>query len=171
MTEQHPAEIGGESNVNVGAPVQVAQTDEEWVRESVFTQQVMNTAQHFGWRPFHLRDRDSIHIVRGRGFPDLVMFRKDPDTGQTELVAAELKSRPGNDTDPNQKAWLEALDQHVFTRTWWPEDWDEIERVLRNGPANVDLSDETAPRFEPRRSVGQIPLNFGIVIAGLLGIH
>ena len=168
MSEQQPADTGEELRESTDGPVQVTQTDEEWVRERVFTQQVMNTAQHFGWRPFHLRDRDSRHIVRGRGFPDLVMFRKDPETGQTELVVAELKSRPGSEPDENQKTWLEALDQHVFTRTWRPEHWDEIERVLRNGPANVDLSGETEPRFEPRRSVGQIPLNFGIVIAGLL---
>ena len=125
---------------------------------------MIDEAHHHGWQPFHLRDRDSIHIVRGRGFPDLVMYRKDPDTGQTELLAAELKRGYDSELREEQVEWLEALRQHIPAYEWRPENWDEIESVLKDGP---DSNDATASRRPYRQSSSKLPANFGSVITNL----
>ena len=132
--------------------------------ERTFTEDVIETAQRHGWQTFHLRDRDSIHIVRGRGFPDLVMYRKDPETGDAELVAAELKRSYDVEPRDEQREWLSALDQHFPALTWYPEDWDEIERVLKDGPGSTRSVSRHAS--EPL-SESQIPRNFGTVITGI----
>ena len=132
--------------------------------ERTFTEDVIETAQRHGWQTFHLRDRDSIHIVRGRGFPDLVMYRKDPETGDAELVAAELKRSYDVEPRDEQREWLSALDQHFPALTWYPEDWDEIERVLKDGPGSTRPVNRHAS--EPL-SESQIPRNFGTVITGI----
>ena len=125
---------------------------------------MIDAAHHYGWQPFHLRDRDSIHIVRGRGFPDLVMYRKDPDTGQTELIAAELKRGYDVELREEQAEWLDALRQHIPAYEWRPEDWDEIESTLKEGPKN---GSSTTPRRERLRISSHIPANFGNVITNL----
>ena len=102
--------------------------------------------------------------MRGRGFPDLVMYRKDPDTGETELIAAELKRGYDSELREEQTEWLEALGQHIPAYEWRPENWDEIERVLKDGP-NADAI--PFQRSERRRGNGQIPANFGNVITNL----
>ncbi len=134
------------------------------IRESSFTDQVIDTAHHHGWQSFHLRDRDSVHIVRGRGFPDLVMYRRDPETGRTEMIAAELKRGYDRELLEEQTEWLEALGQHIPAYEWRPDDWEEIESVLRDGPKPTDA---TKPRKERRWSNSNIPANFGNVITNL----
>lgn len=124
---------------------------------------MIDAAHHYGWQPFHLRDRDSIHIVRGRGFPDLVMYRKDPTTDQIELIAAELKRGYDSELRAEQAEWLEALGQHIPAYEWRPENWDAIESVLRDGPE----SGKETPHGERRRSSGHLPSNFGNVITNL----
>lgn len=163
--EQELSGTGGEPGESAANPAQVAESPSRRVRESHFTDQVIDTAQHYGWRPFHLRDRDSIHIVRGRGFPDLVMYRVDADSGQTELLAAELKPGYHRELRVEQSGWLEALKQHIPAYEWRPENWEEIERVLQYGPA---MSDPAAVgRPERQRSRSQIPRNFPETISGL----
>ncbi len=130
----------------------------------MFTEQVIDEGHHHGWQSFHLRDRDSIHIVRGRGFPDLVMYRKNSDTGQTELIAAELKRGYDSELREEQTEWLEALKQHIPAYEWRPENWDEIESVLKDGPK---VEDAALSSREHRQSSGQIPANFGNVITNL----
>lgn len=125
---------------------------------------MIDEAHHHGWQPFHLRDQDSIHIVRGRGFPDLVMYRKDPDTGQTELLAAELKRGYDSELREEQVEWLEALRQHIPAYEWRPENWDEIESVLKDGP---NSNDATAARRPYRQNSSQLPANFGCTITNL----
>lgn len=125
---------------------------------------MIDAAHHYGWQPFHLRDRDSINIVRGRGFPDLVMYRKDSDTGQTELIAAELKRGYDTELREEQAEWLDALKQHIHAYEWRPEDWDTIEGILKDGPS---LDSETTPRNERRRGGSYLPANFGNVITNL----
>ena len=164
MSEQQPTASGAEPGGNVIGVVLVEQSQSYRVRERTFTNQVIDTAHHHGWQPFHLRDRDSIHIVRGKGFPDLVMYRKDPKTGETELIAAELKRGYDSELREEQTEWLEALRQHIPAYEWRPEDWDEIESVLKDGPG---ASDEPARREERRWSNSQIPANFGNVITNL----
>ena len=132
--------------------------------ERTFNEDVIEVAQLHGWQTFHLRDWDSIHIVRGRGFPDLVMYRKDPETGNTELVAAELKRSYAAELRDEQQEWLTALGQHFPAFAWYPEDWDEIERILKDGPGNARSMSR-----HPSEPLGesQIPRNFGTVITGI----
>ncbi len=129
--------------------------------ERFFQNQAHDVAAHYGWRPFHLRDRDSIHIVRGRGFPDLMMWRKNHETGEIDLLAAELKRDEESTLFPEQQEWIKALGQHIPTYTWRPSDWDEIEDVLLNGTSGRGY---TAGHSVPPSVVGPIPYNFGDVI-------
>ena len=130
----------------------------------MFTDQVIEAAHHYGWQSFHLRDRDSINIVRGRGFPDLVMYRKDPDTGRTELIAAELKRGYDSELREEQAEWLVALGQHIPAYEWCPENWGEIETILKDGP---ESDSSTTSRPERRWSSSPVPANFGNVITNL----
>ena len=123
-------------------------------------------AAHYGWRAFHLRDRDSIHIVRGRGFPDLVMWRKNYDTGQIDMLAAELKRDLESELRPEQEEWIEALGQHIPAYTWRPENWDEIEGILRDGTARYASPDGRTIAL-PRTS-SPIPYNFADVITNTI---
>ena len=95
------------------------------------------------------------------------MYRKNPQSDQFEMVAAELKR--GYDSEPReeQEEWLEALGQYIpNTYTWRPENWDEIESVLQYGRLNKDAERPTAP---PRpRSPSPIPVNFGLTIKGII---
>ena len=163
MREQQP-------DKNIAADVGVSDTSNvermrpRPVLERFFNNDVIDVAEQHGWRTYHLRDRDSIHIVRGRGFPDLVMFRKDPDTGVVDLLAAELKRDTQSAVRPEQEEWLEALGQHIFTRTWRPENWDEIEDVLQNGTSGHSSS----PKQERVSVRSPIPANFRGVIQDII---
>ena len=168
MTQRQPNDAGfDESADEVG---QVAHNQPRSELERFFQNEAHDVAAHYGWRPFHLRDRDSIHIVRGRGFPDLVMWRKDYETGKIDLLAAELKrdARPEDkpsQVTPEQKEWVEALGQHIPTYIWRPENWDEIERILRHGTREYSRSAEqpSTPRID-----SPIPYNFGDVITNIV---
>ena len=136
--------------------------------ERTFTEDVIEMAHRHGWRPFHLRDRDSIHIVRGRGFPDLVMYRRDPETGTAELVAAELKRDYATELRDEQQGWLTALNQHFPAFTWRPGDWDEIERVLIDGPEKArPVGRQPSELLPESRLHSQIPRDFRTVIDGI----
>ena len=141
--------------------VRVEQAEQRAEPERFFQDEAHDVAAHYGWRPFHLRDRDSIHIVRGRGFPDLMMWRKDYETGQIDLLAAELKRDEESTLFPEQQEWIEALGQHIPTYTWRPNDWDEIEDVLLNGTTGHRNS---AGQTAAPRTTSSIPYNFGDVI-------
>ena len=137
------------------------------IGERTFTEQVIDAAHHFGWTPFHLRDRESVHIVRGRGFPDLVLYRNCPDTGTYQLIVAELKrSRSYGPTD-EQRAWLAALGSHIPTFTWRPEDWDQIDDLLREGPEPGRGGSWIDASTEGLRKHGRFPVNFNSVITCL----
>lgn len=135
--------------------------------ERDFGEDIFEEAHRHGWQPYHLRDRDSRHIVRGRGFPDLVMYRIDAETGRSELVAAELKKSREHQPDPEQKEWLSALGQHFRVFEWYPEDWEEIDQVLRDGPNGVDVSGQSSMLRSGSTVTSQIPRNFGTVIKGI----
>ena len=81
-------------------------------------------------------------------------------------MAAELKR--GYDSEPreDQEEWLEALGQHIPAYTWRPENWDEIENVLRDGPASAGATRPTASQLP--RSGSPIPRNFGPTINGII---
>ena len=166
MVEHRPETTETETDGGAADAVQVNQAQPRSEPERFFNNEAHDVAAHYGWRPFHLRDRDSIHIVRGRGFPDLVMWRKNYETGQIDLLAAELKrdAKPADKPrqfGPGQEEWIEALRQHIPTYVWRPKDWDEIEHILRNGTEGHP-STPLAP--DVPRSVSPIPYNFGDVI-------
>lgn len=105
--------------------------------EAEFTAQVIQLARHHGWRSAHFRpgiDRRGNWQTSvqgdGKGFPDLVLVRARTKS----KLAAELKVG-SNQVTPEQHAWLqdfEAVGVPAFT--WSPADWQEIEKVLRDGP-------------------------------------
>jgi len=105
------------------------------MRESEFQLQVIEYAQIHKWRVAHFRPgrvlRGGKEIYEtpigadGRGFPDLLMLRGE------RAIVAELKIPP-NDTTPEQDDWLKSFNAaHVTAVVWRPDDWPEIERVLR----------------------------------------
>lgn len=138
------------------------------VREREFNDQVINEAKSNGWRPYHLRDWDSRHIVSGRGFPDLVMFRQDEETGATEFVVAELKRGHDSKLSPEQRDWFCAFQAQLPTFEWRPEDWDTIRAVLKDGP-EIESADQTRRlQSESRRIDSPFPANFVSTMSNLL---
>lgn len=157
MSQQQPTAGGAVSLHKVDSPI----SNDRTPRELHFTQEVIDTAQHYGWHLFHLRDRESAAIVRGRGFPDLVMYRGD------QLIIAELKRDESSQLSADQVGWLDAFRPHVPAYEWRPRDWDEIENVLRLGTA-IKSDDTTHPPARSSLSGGQIPRNFRSIIQGLV---
>ena len=90
--------------------------------EREFLQTVRELARIFGWAEYHTWH--SLHSPSG--FPDLVLV-KPP-----RVIFAELKVGKRQPT-PAQREWLNLLSQcpGVECYLWYPEDWDEIQRVLR----------------------------------------
>ena len=90
--------------------------------EAQFQQQYCALAQMLGWRIF----RQRYALGADPGWPDVVALRG------TRIVAAELKAQRGRVTDA-QTDWIAAFNMldggegHL----WWPQDIDEITRVLR----------------------------------------
>lgn len=102
--------------------------------EADFQEWVIDAAHKHGWKVAHFR---GVRIQRadgstyyqtpvqadGKGFPDLVLVRD-------RVIFAELKRENGK-PDPNQEAWLAAL--QVAGANWYvwkPRDRDLILRVL-----------------------------------------
>lgn len=138
------------------------------VREREFNAQVINEAKSNGWRPYHLRDWDSRHIVSGRGFPDLVMFRQDEETGATEFVVAELKRGHDSELSPEQKDWFRAFRAQLPTFEWRPEDWDTIRAVLKYGPKGMGADQSPRTQNESRRIDSPFPANFVSTMSNLV---
>ncbi len=156
MSQQQPPVTGAESRRKEDPSIPTERSS----REQHFTQEVIDKAQHYGWQPFHLRDRESAAIVRGRGFPDLVMFRGD------QLIIAELKRDEASQLSADQVGWMDAFRQHVPAYEWRPRDWDEIESVLKHG-AEIRNDGMTPPPARKFLSSSQMPKNFHTAIQGL----
>lgn len=100
------------------------------VTEAGFTYTVIQYARLQGWRVCHFRPAMTSKGWRtavqgdGKGFPDLVLCRRGV------LIFAELKVGSRKLT-VEQQYWLGALAMtgHLAT-VWYPDQWDEIERVL-----------------------------------------
>lgn len=98
--------------------------------ERHFTDRVKRYATRGGWLPYHtLRAKGS-----DPGFPDLVLLRVP------RLVVAELKVPPNTHPSDWQEVWLAGwrtlallsgphLSIEVFL--WTPDQWSDVERVLR----------------------------------------
>jgi RecJ-like exonuclease len=129
------------------------------ISEEQFLKQVMQLAKLRGWKTAHFRPaREKCKPCRGtgkvlggkcpmckgsgdswrtavqgdgKGWPDLVLTKKG------RMIVAELKrSRKECPTD-EQYQWLqefewiaEAAPAWIFVRTWAPEDWPEIQKLL-----------------------------------------
>ena len=133
--------------------------EQQYKLEKHFTSDVISFAERQGWTTFHLRDRNHASIVRGKGFPDLIMYRKDADTGGMDLIAAELKRDANSELREEQRKWINALGCRIPAYTWRPDDWADIEAVLignsasRIGDPSIVTTPSNAyeysmPRFE-----------------------
>lgn len=107
--------------------------------EAAFTRDVLHLAKLRGWRRAHFRpgmDRRGKWKTAvqgdGAGFPDLVLIRVWPAV--PAMLVAELKVGRNKKTTA-QSEWLIAFaNAGVAAYTWYPSDWDEIEKTLLDGP-------------------------------------
>ena len=155
MTEQQRVAPMGESDETGNDAVRLEQPRSR--PERFFNADVNRDAVHNGWRPFHV---DRFRVVRGRGFPDLVMFRQHPETGSYEMLVAELKRDVDSEFGEGQEEWLEAFKQMGITTKVWrgdsPEDRDELYDILQNGTAGH----ESITKLAPERTGSPIPADF-----------
>lgn len=94
----------------------------DWrTNESAFRAKVVKEAEARGWRVAWTWS--SQHSPKG--WPDLVLCRPP------RFEVAELKLVTGR-VSQAQKIWLEELaDCGIAAHLWTPDDWDQIERILR----------------------------------------
>ena len=155
MKELRPIATDGEPDETVDDAIRLEQPRPR--PERFFNADVNRDAVHNGWRPFHV---DRFRVVRGRGFPDLVMFRQHPETGSYEMLVAELKRDVDSEFGEGQEEWLEAFKQMGITTKVWrgdsSDDRDELYDILRNGTAGH----ESVTKLLPDRSDSPIPANF-----------
>jgi hypothetical protein len=116
------------------------------MRESDWQEQIVGrTRDHegiairTGWQTLHVRagassrGRWSVPVSGSlaKGWPDLILVRPG------RRIAAELKVRPRVPT-PEQLHVLAILDAAGFeTFVWYPEDFEEVVRVLTDGRVSV----------------------------------
>ena len=161
MTEQSQIDDGPESNGAANAFVPPTPVPPHSDREWLFNREVHEHAIHHGWRPFHV---DRFRVVRGRGFPDLAMFRQNPETGRFEMLVAELKRDATSEFVEGQEDWLEAFSQMGITTKVWrgdnPDHRDEMYNIIESGTAGQ----ENVTKLTPTVPNSPIPPNFGVVI-------
>ena len=158
MAEQQTVSTNRESGNDA---VRVNHSEPTSDREWFFNREVHEHAIHHGWRPFHV---ERFRVVRGRGFPDLAMFRQHPETGEFEMLVAELKRDATSEFSEGQKDWLEAFKQMGITTKVWrgdnPDDRREMYDIIEAGTADHDSVTE----LPTVRSNSPIPANFGVAI-------
>lgn len=105
--------------------------------------------------------------MRGAGFPDLAMFRKNPETGTFEMLVAELKRDANSEFGEGQEEWLEAFRQMGITTKVWhgdsADDLAEMYELIEKGTAGHDSVTEIAPRVP-----SQIPANFAVLMGNTI---
>ena len=161
MTDQGPIDDRTKPNGNLDADVSMEQTRPHFTREWFFGREVHEHAIHHGWRPFHV---EGFRVVRGRGFPDLAMFRQDPETGSFEMLVAELKRNASSELSEGQEDWLAAFKQMgITTKVWRADNQDDLKEmysIIEKGTAEHDSMTELPPAV----STSPIPANFGVAI-------
>lgn len=119
-----------------------------FVSEAQWQETVIAAAEACGWQWFCLPDwmyRNGIQQARRNprrgyrwpkpGFPDLVLMRPDPATGQARTLFVELKAQAGT-VRPEQRAWLAGLRASgLDVRVWRPADWPTVLATLRGEEA------------------------------------
>ena len=133
-------------------------------REWFFNREVCEYATQRGWRPFHV---EGFRRVRGAGFPDLAMFRKDEKTGKVEMLVAELKRDADSEFGEGQKDWLEAFKEMGITTKVWrgdnSQDLTEMYDIIEKGTAGHD-----SVTAIPIPAPAPIPTNFGAVMTNTI---
>ena len=161
MAEQPPATTGGPADINANEPALVETPQTLFPREWFFNREIHEHAIHHGWRPFHT---EGFRVVRGRGFPDLAMFRQHPETGDFEMLVAELKRNANSEFVDGQRDWLEAFKQMgITTRVWVgdnPADLREMYDIIESGTDGY----QSVTDLSIAGSNSPIPANFGVVI-------
>ena len=163
MTEQQPPAAGGEPQSDGGIPV-VEMSRPFFSNEWFFNREVHQYATHHGWRPFHV---DGFSVRRGRGFPDLAMFRKNEETDEYEMLVAELKRDANSEFGEGQEEWLEAFRQMgMTTKIWFGDsetDLAEMYDVIEKGTSGH----ESVTRLPPAPS-SPIPARFRDVMTNII---
>ena len=101
--------------------------------------------------------------MRGAGFPDLAMFRKNAETGTFEMLIAELKRDANSEFGEGQQEWLEAFRQMGITTKVWrgdsADDLAEMYEIIEKGTAGHDSVTAITPSVP-----SQIPGNFDVAM-------
>ena len=106
------------------------------ILEAEFQKTVTQFAMLSGWMIYHTHRSDRSES----GFPDLVLV-KSPRVVFAELKRDGRKLTKGR-LNRSKTRWLTGQDEWaaalrgcpgVEYYTWWPTDWDQIERVLQGG--------------------------------------
>lgn len=164
MTVQQPDERT-EADEGVDSAHNISQTKRDTDREWFFNREVHEEAVQHGWRPFH---HEGLRVVRGMGFPDVAMFRQHPETGQFEMLVAELKRDELSEFGEGQEEWLEAFRQMGITTKVWlgnsQEDRREMYSIIENGTFGQD----SVTNIEAQVSTSPIPYNFGVVMGNTI---
>ena len=88
--------------------------------------------------------------VRGKGFPDLVAYRKNPATGIYEILASELKRDEESELGEGQEDWLEAFAaMGITTQVWYGDNSKDLHKlydILENGTAGYANVTRPPPR-------------------------
>ena len=163
MTERRPD--GTSAGLEGGADDAVRIEQPRAPREWFFQRNANEAATHEGWNLFHV---DGFGRVRGRGFPDIVMWRKDPDTGKYDMLVAELKRDEDSPFSEGQEEWLEAFKQMgITTKVWRGDNLDhgqELHDIIKNGTAGHISTTELPP--EPPAS--PVPVGFRRVMTHII---
>src|SRR5689334_15069137 len=96
--------------------------------EATLLRKVREEAKRQGWLCYHTHRSDRSE----KGFPDLVMVRRNLLFQTRRVIFVELKSKTGKLTD-EQWEWFEALaSSSAGVYVWRPEHWydDTIRQVL-----------------------------------------
>ena len=92
-----------------------------------FEREILKAADKLGWYRHHDHDSRKQDWLADSGYPDLTLAHRSG-----RLLFAELKTKRGKLTQA-QEIWLEVLGNipSVEVYVWRPDDWPEIERVLK----------------------------------------
>lgn len=98
--------------------------------ERQWQNQVVELAHVLGYRTYHTWNAQHS----GAGFPDLVLVRAP------RVIFVELKRQRARGASMAQQVWLDELGQcdGVEVYLWRPDDWPEVERVLK-GESRVEI--------------------------------
>ena len=156
MTEQREAD-GQDAKPNGGADyaVQVERPRPVFSGEWHFNQNLHEYADQRDpgtWWAYCITGQ----TVRGKGFPDLVAYRMDPDTGVYDVLAAELKKEEESEFREEQGEWLDAFAaMGITTQVWYSDDPNDLIKlydILENGTSGYTSVTRPPPRTsEPKR--------------------